>query len=79
LTDAVDRMRALVEADAAAVRQRLTDDSGQILAELDRASCQLRQQLQDLDDLAIRCSDVNIIINCFSVTQLNPLTPTVAI
>jgi len=70
VTDAAERVGSQVEADVEAVRERLCQDGGEVVARLDAAHSQLRRHLDALNGLAARCSHVNttnLHVYCFEL------------
>ena len=61
MADAAERVRCQVEADVEALRERLRRDSDEVVTRLDTASDQLRRHHDALNELAARCSHVNIV------------------
>jgi len=62
LTETAEQLRSRVEAEVEAVMQTLATEGDEMLRRLDYAKTQLRQHLDDLDALAARCFDVNLMI-----------------
>ena len=66
MTESLEQLRSQVEAEAEALKQLLTADSGEVLRILESMNSKLRRHFDALNELTTRCLDVNTIYLLFS-------------